>query len=332
MGDQISANAEKVLKVLKRSKSVFLPIRRIAASSGLSRFNAYRSIYELQNWGYEIELKKERGYRLREITDLLFPFEIKDNLRTKVLGQQVYVYQTVKSTNLVAYKLAEAGSPEGTLVISERQTAGKGRMGRSWFSPARLGLWVSLILRPTIPPSSVAGLSVCAGLALAVTIQKLFGLEAKVKWPNDCVLEQRKLGGILLELSAEMDQTKFVIMGVGINVNQRRGDFPATLQDKATSVRIEWGERVSRLEVLKCFLERFEKIYLLFKKRGLRAFRHEIKKYSSILKKEVKVKFGHQTITGMAWDIDDKGFLLVKTKEKIETIVAGEVSLLLPRD
>jgi BirA family biotin operon repressor/biotin-[acetyl-CoA-carboxylase] ligase len=328
MGDLLSINAEKVLKILKKRKGRFSSTQKIATSTGLSRFNIYQSIYHLQSWGYQIESQKGKGYCLKEITDLLLPFEIKDGLKTKILGQQVHSYQTVKSTNLLAYKLAEAGSPEGTMIISEKQTAGRGRMGRDWFSPSKVGLWMSLILKPDIPPSKVAGLSVCAGLALAQTIESLFGLETKIKWPNDCLIDHKKLAGILLELSAEIDQIRFVIMGLGINVNQKRSDFPLALQDKATSIRIELSEKVSRLEILKSFLERFEKIYLVFRKKGLGAYRQEIKRCSSVLNKEVKIKFGDEIITGKAWDIDDNGSLLVKTKEGTKTVVAGEVSLL----
>ncbi|HEX9917260.1 MAG TPA: biotin--[acetyl-CoA-carboxylase] ligase [candidate division Zixibacteria bacterium] len=328
MVDLLSNNAEKVLKVLKRKKGRFLATRKIAASAGLSSFNVYQSIYHLQSWEYQIESQKGKGYRLVKPTDLLLPFEIKDNLHTKFLGQKIHSYQTLKSTNLLAYKLAEAGSPEGAIVISEKQTAGKGRMGREWFSPSKVGLWMSLVLRPDIPPSKAAGLSLCAGLALAQTIQNLFGLKAKIKWPNDCLINGKKVAGILLELSAEIDQIRFVIMGVGININQKRSDFPSGLQDKATSIRIELGQRVRRLDTLKSFLEKFEKIYLVFRKKGLGTYRQDIKKYSSVLNKEIRIKSGDEVITGKAYDIDDNGSLVIKTKDGTRAIITGEVNLL----
>lgn len=331
MDNPISSDAEKVLKVLKSKKGRFVSIKEIAKSSGLSRFNLYQSIHKLREWAYDIESQKGKGYRLNKITDFLLPTEIKNILKTSVLGKEIHSYHTVKSTNLLAYKLAETGSPEGAMILSEKQTAGKGRMGRSWFSPAKSGLWMSLILRPHIPPSKMPGLSICAGLALAQTVQKLFGLEAKLKWPNDCLIGQRKFAGILVELSAEMDQVRFAIMGIGINVNQKRVDFPGDLKKKATSISIELGEKVARLELLKHFLERFEKIYLGFAKKGLGAYRSEIKKYSLLLNREVKIKLGDKSVVGTAIDIDHNGSLVVKTKGGTETVTAGEVSLLQSR-
>jgi len=328
MSNPIRNDAEKILKTLKRNEGKFVSIKEMAESSCLPRFNLYQSIGKLREWGYAIESEKGKGYCLNQTTDLLFSAEIKDGLKTKILGKEIHSYHTLKSTNLLAYKLAETGSAEGTLVISEKQTAGKGRMGRSWFSPSKTGLWMSLVLRPDIPPSKMPGLSICAGLALVQTVQKLFGLEAKIKWPNDCLIGERKFAGILMELSAEIDQVRFAVMGVGINANQKRMDFPSDIRKKTTSIRIELGEKVSRLELLKHFLVGFEKIYLGFVGKGLAGYRQEIKRRSSLLNRGVKVKFGDKSIIGTAVDIDDNGSLVVKTKTGVEAVAAGEVSLL----
>jgi BirA family biotin operon repressor/biotin-[acetyl-CoA-carboxylase] ligase len=201
-------------------------------------------------------------------------------------------------------------------------------MGRSWYSPAKVGLWFSLILRPEIPPVKASGLSICAGVALAQAIRELTNLKAQVKWPNDCIIDGKKVAGILLELSAELDKVDFVIVGIGVNVNQKKSDFPKLLLKIATSLRIEKGKEIERIKLLKLFLSKFEKIYLEFKKTGLSFLQDEVNQLSSLLGKNIAVKYGEKIIKGKAVRIDENGSLVLKTKTKEETISAGEVTIL----
>jgi BirA family biotin operon repressor/biotin-[acetyl-CoA-carboxylase] ligase len=229
---------------------------------------------------------------------------------------------------VLGFRLAETKAEEGTLIVAEEQTKGKGRMGRGWYSPPRLGLWMTLILRPDIPPFKAPGLSICAGLALAQAIREMTGIEAKTKWPNDCLVDGKKVGGILLELSAELDRTNFVIVGIGVNVNHSVKNFPTDLAQTATSIKIKLGKEISRLALLISFLEKFERIYLDFKKNGLAPQREMIKSFSSLLGKKVVVKFGKEKMEGMAEDIDDNGSLVIKTKKGERVLTAGEVTVL----
>lgn len=320
--------AEEVLKILKKDKTRFYSVRELSTYFHVSAYGIHQAVDELKSWGYEIEEKKRKGYRLKSLPDILLPQEIKENLHTKILGKEIHAYKALKSTNELAYRLAQNDAPEGTLVISDHQTRGRGRMGRGWFSPPKVGLWLSLILRPRIPPSRAPGLSICAGLALASSVEQMTGLNAGIKWPNDCVVNGRKAAGILLELSAELDKIDFVILGVGVNVNQDRKIFPKTLVKKATSLKIELGTEVDRLRLLKLFLERFEKIYLEFRESGLETLRPNIRKFSPILGKEIKVKWGKKILKGRAKDIDENGSLIITTGGRERTISAGEVSLL----
>lgn len=320
--------AEKVLEILKKDRTRFYSAKELSTYYDISPYAVRRAMEELKNWGYDIQEKKSKGYRLKNIPDLLLPHEIKENLNTKILGKEIHSYQALKSTNELGYRLAQNQASEGTLVISEHQTKGKGRMGRGWFSPPGVGLWMSLILRPQIPPSKAPGISICAGLALAQAVKELTNLDARIKWPNDCVVNGKKIAGILLELSAELDKIDFVILGVGVNVKQYKKDFPRSLIRKATSLKMELGEEVPRLKLLKLFLQRFEKVYLQFKKNGLKNLRPEIKMVSSLLGKKIKVKWGKKILKGEAKDVNEDGSLIIRTDEGEKVISAGEVTLL----
>ncbi|KPK99827.1 MAG: hypothetical protein AMJ91_06200 [candidate division Zixibacteria bacterium SM23_73_3] len=318
---------EEVLALLQKSKRTFLSTREISERLGVHPYVVYQTVKELRRWDFKILSERGKGYRLLEAPELLLPVEIKRNLKTKILGKNVLSYRTLGSTNQLGFRLAESGVGEGTLVVADEQTKGRGRMGRGWYSPPKLGLWMSLILRPDIPPFKAPGLSICAGLALAQVIKALTGMDAKIKWPNDCLLNGRKVGGILLELSAELDRTNFVIAGIGVNVNHLPSDFPTKLSTHATSIRMEWGKEVSRIKLLTLFLKKFEAIYLDFKKKGLTPQRQLIKRFSSLLGKKVTVKLGKEKIEGVAQDIDDNGSLVVRTRKGERTLRGGEVTV-----
>jgi len=318
---------EELIAFLQQNRLIYTGTKEIAQQLGIHPYVIDQSIKELRRWGFKILFEKEKGYRLLEAPDFLLPSKIKKNLKTKILGKDVLCYRTVGSTNNLAFRLAESGVEEGTLIVADEQTKGRGRMGREWYSPPRLGLWMSLILRPDIPPFKAPGLSICAGLALAQAIGELTGLDAKIKWPNDCLLNGRKVGGVLLELSAELDRTNFIVAGIGVDVNHQLTDFPKNLATIATSVRIEWGKEIPRIKLLSSFLERFEAIYLDFKKNGLAPQRQLIKKLSSLLGTKVIVKFGKENIEGIAEDVDDNGSLVIITGKEKRTVTAGEVTV-----
>jgi BirA family biotin operon repressor/biotin-[acetyl-CoA-carboxylase] ligase len=323
----LKAAEEDLLTLLRDNQDSFLSTKQIAEKLGIHPYVIYQSIKELRRWDFQIASEKGKGYKLLEAPQFLLSAEIREKLKTKILGKEILSYRTVGSTNDLAFRLAEGGAAEGTLIVSDQQTKGRGRMGRDWHSPPKLGLWISLILRPQVPPYKAPGLSICAGLALAQAIQDLSGLDARIKWPNDCLISDKKVGGILLELSAELDRTNFVIAGIGVNVNHRPSDFPKKLSAKVTSIRMEWGQELSRMELLILFLERFEDIYLDFKNNGLIHQRRLIKKLSSLLGRKVQVKFGKEIIEGQAQDIDDNGSLIIKTKKGERAVRAGEVTV-----
>ena len=319
---------EELVALLEKNGHRFLTTKDISSRLKIHPYVVYQAVRELRRWGFQIRSERGRGYRLAESPDFILPAKIKKNLKSKIFGKKIYSYRKVGSTNLLGFRLAETNAEEGTLIVADEQTRGRGRMGRSWHSPPRLGLWMSLILRPDIPPFKAPGLSICAGLALAQAIKEMTGMEAKIKWPNDCLIDGKKVGGILLELSAELDRINFVIVGIGVNVNHSAKDLPKNLGQTAASIRIKLGKEISRSALLKLFLEKFERIYLDFKKNGLSSQREAIKSYSSLLGKRVTVKFGRENIKGMAEEIDGSGSLVIKTRKGRRAVTAGEVTVL----
>jgi BirA family biotin operon repressor/biotin-[acetyl-CoA-carboxylase] ligase len=316
---------ENLLTLLQENRETFISTREISEKLKVHPYVTYQLIKELRRMDIKVASEKGKGYKLLEAPPFLLPTEIKSNLKTKIFGKKILSYRTIGSTNDLGFRLAEGGADEGILIVADKQTKGRGRMGRSWYSPPRLGLWLSLILRPEIPPFKAPSLSICAGLALSQAIRDLYRLDAMIKWPNDCLINEKKVGGILLELSAELDRTNFVIAGIGVNVNHLPGDFPKNLSSKVTSIKMESGKEVSRIELLTSFLERFEAIYLDFKNNGLTLQRKLVKKFSSLLGKKVAVKLGKEIIEGLAQDIDDNGSLIIKTKKGERAVRAGEV-------
>ncbi len=327
MKKNLSVLAQELLLQL-RKKPDFYSTEKLVQELRINLKELKAAKKQLEKWGYKIEPDSQKGYKLAQIPDLLLPQEIKYDLKSKILGQEIHSYKVIKSTNDLAFSLAEAGAPEGTLVVAEKQTKGKGRLGRSWFSPPKLGIWMSLILRPSILPSQAPGLSIAASLALVLTTKELTGLLAFIKWPNDLIINNKKFCGILTELSAELDKINFVILGVGVNINHTSKDFPKGLRDIATSLKIETGEKISRVDFLKRFLEKFEKIYLQYKKTGLLTFKEECLRHSYLLGKRITIQVGNEILEGKAENLDDNGALILRTKEGLRTITAGDVSLL----
>jgi len=281
----------------------------------------------LGGWGYKVK-EADGQLNLVEVGDFVNDFAIRHYLSTKILGQKIHSYQSIGSTNNTAWQLAEQGAPEGTLVVAERQTAGRGRLGRSWYSPPRVGLWFSLVLRPEVQPSQAPGISLLTALALSQTIQSNCGIEAKIKWPNDCQIAGKKVAGILTELSSELDRVNFVIVGVGLNVNQTKSDFPRALRGKATSLAVESKHVCHRAEILALFLKEFEHFYLQFKKSGIAPFIKEIERRMALLGQKVKLAVGKDIVTGKVAGLAENGALLLETKSGNYRAISGEVSVL----
>ncbi len=248
------------------------------------------------------------------------------NPGTLLIGKSVLHYEEVASTQDIARKLARQGAEEGTVVIAEKQTGGRGRRGRSWTSPDG-GLYLSIILRPNLEPARAIQLPLVAGVAVARAIKKVTTLQPKLKWPNDIIIAGKKVGGILTETSTRPGKIDHIVLGIGLNVNTARSLFPEAIRETATSLAEESGQNVSPLELLQCLFGKFEALYVEFLAGGFDKIREQWKAMSNTIGSRVKINSGGAEIEGEALDIDSEGFLLLRKGNKdVERVISGDVS------
>jgi len=304
--------AENILNYLKKDSYVSGEI--LAEKLGISRVAIWKQIQKLKDLNYEIISHQNLGYCLVSAPDLLLPVEIQKSLATNYIGQKIYYYRELESSNLTAKEKARSKKntvPEGTVIISERQTGGKGRLGRKWFSPTG-GIWLSIILYPHLSPAYIPRITLITAVAVVRAIKELTGIQGQIKWPNDILIQGKKVCGILAEMSAELDLINWLVIGLGINVNIDHEEFPVELKDITISLMDILKQKISRIKLVQLFLREFEKCYNMLNKKESLALLNEWKLYSYTLGKKIKIKTGNKIITGQAMDINDKGVLIVK--------------------
>lgn len=317
---------EEILKLLKKHPSAFLSGEGLSRRLNVSRTAIWKRIKHLRSLGYKIEASTRSGYRLIQSPDILAPSEIKPLIKTKWLGKTIHYFHTLESTNSKAYELATQGAEEGEVVIAESQTKGRGRLGRSWFSPPYLNLYLSVILRPKIPPQQAPLITLMAAVATAEAIEKSSGLRPSIKWPNDILLGGRKMAGLLNEIKSETDQIDFVILGIGINLNMDQKMFPKGIRPLATSLKRESGRSISRAELLSALLQKLEEWYSVFLKEDGSVILNAWRRRAQIKGKRVRVTSFGETLSGTAVDIDSEGALIIETKNgERKRVVAGDV-------
>ena len=316
-----------ILDILRQANGAYVSGEDIARTMNVSRTAVWKHIRELKQAGYAIDSHSRSGYCLMETPDLLLPNEIQNGRKTKVLGKDIQYYKEVISTNNQAKLAAQQDAAEGTIIVSEAQTSGRGRLARGWYSPAEKGIWFSVILRPHFLPQEAPKCTLMAAVAIAKAIEKITELQVGIKWPNDILYNKQKLVGILTEMNAEMDCINYIIIGMGINVNIQKNEFPLELQQIATSLAILKGEKISRVKLLNEILFQIETLYNVAQAEGFVKILEEWKKYSVTLGKTVDVIGINDTFVGVAMDIDADGALLVKTETGIKRVLAGDVSI-----
>jgi BirA family transcriptional regulator, biotin operon repressor / biotin---[acetyl-CoA-carboxylase] ligase len=318
----------KILSAL-RDNSGGVSGAELATQLRISRAAIWSRIEELRSLGYEIEAGPHFGYRLVGEPDALHADDLLVRLgRTAVIGRDIRVFEQTTSTNDVIERLARDGVKEGVVVFAESQTRGRGRLGRKWISPARKGLWFSILLRPELRPQETTRLTVASATALRRAIASQTKLEPEIKWPNDILVDGKKVAGILTEMSAELDRIKHVILGIGIDVNQDADDFPAELRKIATSLRIEGGEAVSRPALATEILRQLDNDYARVCDGKFTAITDEWEENCTTIGKNVTVQIGDRKIRGRAESLDDEGTLLLRTEHgRLERITGGDVTL-----
>jgi BirA family biotin operon repressor/biotin-[acetyl-CoA-carboxylase] ligase len=315
-----------LLTLLAENATIVISGGRIAKEIGVSRSTVWRWVQRLRGLGVKVKGQTATGYFLERVADILTPDMLRQQLKGSLFGKRICHFFKTDSTNRVAMELGHAGEPEGAVVLAEEQTGGRGRLGRSWHSERAAGIYVTLLLRPKLAPVQAPLLTMMAGLSAYSAVQAVTGLTVDLKWPNDVLIHGKKAGGILTEMYAEPGQIRFVIVGIGLNVNQER--FPGELANLATSLRIETGKPQSRLELLVRLLHEFESDYNRFLREGVSGVVTRFEEVSSYAKgKRVRVTNGTESFTGATAGLAPEGLLRVERDGgELVTVLAGDVT------
>jgi len=313
---------DKLLKLLK--KECFISGEQLGKKLNVSRTAVWKQIKALQELGYEINSVKNKGYQLIPKPDIPIPEEITPELNTRIVGKKIFYFNTLPSTNSIAKQKIKENIPEGTVIVADVQTSGKGRKSRTWYSPEG-GLWFSVVLYPHIPPQNGMLITMASSVAVAQAIKEITGLNPIVKWPNDLLLNGKKICGILTELDAEMDRINYAVVGIGINVNN---PLSKELQKKATSLIKEKDSYVSRVKLLRSILKYLDKNYGKLISREYDSIRELWFSHTNIIGRKIQVQDEKTVIEGVVNDVDISGCLILDTKDGRVRVVSGDLTYL----
>lgn len=315
----------EILRMLRDAEG-YVSGQELCNKLGVSRTAVWKVINQLKDAGYGIEAVQNRGYHLTSAPDVVNVPELESLRTTQWAGCEIYYYESLDSTNTKAKELAEQGRPQGTLVVAECQTAGRGRRGRGWESPVRDGIFMTMVLKPDINPNNAPMLTLVAALATARAITRVTGESAQIKWPNDIVMDGKKIVGILTEMSAQFDYINHIVVGVGINVHNE--SFPEELADTAGSLLLLCGRRFHRASLIEAFLEEFERVYGIYlETEDMTGLQKEYESMLANMGRQVRVLDAKEPFEGKAMGITKKGELIVDTWESRKLVSSGEVSV-----
>lgn len=323
-----SPTRTKLIEAFSHANGEFLSGQALANILGCSRTAIWKHIEELRKEGFELEAIRNKGYRIISTPKNMTENELRLGLKTTIFGKTIQYLESTDSTQKVAHQLAQEGCPDGTLVIAEEQTNGRGRLARNWHSPKYTGIWMSLVLRPKLPPAKAPQFTLIAAVAVARAIEDICEISPDIKWPNDLLLKGKKITGILTELQADSDKINAIIMGIGMNVNQKEQDFPKELHNNATSLAIETGKEISRSELVKRILENLEKYYLLYLEKGFAPLKLLWESYAVSLGKDIIARTISGNISGKALGITEEGVLKIEDQNgQIHKIYSADIEM-----
>ncbi|MCF8068216.1 MAG: biotin--[acetyl-CoA-carboxylase] ligase [Desulfobacterales bacterium] len=319
-----------LLSDLKKNINQWISGEEISRKLSISRAAVSKQIGQLRKKGYEIESLPRKGYMLTKVSDLILADEILDGLDTDVFGKkEIICLDKTDSTNTRAKDLAANGAGEGTIVLAEEQGAGRGRKGRKWFSPPGDSIYASLILRPAISPGEAPVITLLTAVVAAETLLSMTDLNPRIKWPNDILINGKKISGILTEISTDMDAVDFVVVGIGLNVNTPLSSFPDEIKDIATSILAETGEHLSRTDIIREFLKQYEHFYSIFTKEGFGPIIKRWKELADIIGKRISVDMISKKHIGTVIDVDNTGVLIMEDDEgRDQRIISGDVTIM----
>ncbi len=303
--------------------------QQLAEEYGLSRTAIWKYVKELENEGYEIGSVRKKGYYLIASPDAVTPAAIQQYLTASVYGSTISYRGTCPSTQLIAHEEAQNGAADGTVIIADEQTAGKGRLSRPWSSAAGKGIWMSVITRPELTPQQAPQMTLVAAVAIVRAIEECTSVRPSIKWPNDILAGGRKLTGILTELQADPDRVKAIILGIGMNVNQQTEDFPGELQEIATSLRVEGGQPVSRAKLVAAVLSYLEQYVALYVEKGFAPLKLLWESYADSIGRRVRISTLQETYEAVAQGISEDGRLEVQLDDgSVRGIYSADIHII----
>ena len=318
----------KVLKFLQTHNTEYLSGQDLSDVLRISRVAIWKHIKKIQELGYVVESKQKLGYKLISNSDLLLPWEITSGLKTKIIGQQAYYFDSLDSTQNQALKMAGDPANDGSVIIAEKQTGGKGRSGRKWVSP-KGGIWLSLILYPKFDISITTLFPIASALALSKAIEQVFKISPELKWPNDLTIKSKKLAGMLVDVSLESNKIEKLVLGVGINFDVDVKGIEKTLKKTPNFYGVaslgEHKKEVKASYLVQVFFIELEKIYESLNKKDIKKIISEWTKRSSTIGKEIEIDTVNGKIKGKAIKIDDDGALVINSNNKMTKIIAGDI-------
>ena len=318
----------KVLKFLQTHNTEYLSGQDLSDVLRISRVAIWKHIKKIQELGYVVESKQKLGYKLISNSNLLLPWEITNGLKTKTIGQQAYYFDSLESTQNQALKMADDPTNNGSVIIAEKQTGGKGRSGRKWISP-KGGIWLSLILYPKFDISITTLFPIASSLALSKSIEQVFKISPELKWPNDLTIKGKKIAGMLVDVSLESNKIEKLVLGVGINFDVDVKSIEKKLKNTSNFYGVaslgDYKKDVKAPYFVQVFFIELEKIYESLNKKDIKKIILEWTKRSSTIGKEVEIETVNGKIKGNAMKIDDDGALVINSNNKITKIIAGDV-------
>ncbi|MNI29940.1 Bifunctional ligase/repressor BirA [compost metagenome] len=317
-----------LLEMLQRHAGEYLSGEELSRRLSISRTAVWKQINKLRDEGYEFEAVSRKGYRLLRTPDRLEAADVQSKLTTTSFAREIKLLEVTETTQEEARILAENGAVSGTLVIAEEQTRARGRQGKPWFSPARKGVWMSMVLRPDCPLSFAPQLTLLTAVALCRAIRKISGVETGIKWPNDLLVADRKISGILIESVGEDGLIKYCIIGIGIDVNLEAADIPDELSNIVTSLKIESGREIDRGELIGAVMNEMEQLYSVYETEGFAPIGHLWEALSVTIGRRIVVRTPQGEKSGVATALDASGALtLLDDRGQLSTIYSGEIQL-----
>lgn len=315
--------------MLLNAEGEFVSGEEISRNLSISRTAVWKHVNKLRDMGYEFEAVSRKGYRLVTKPDSIDATALQLALETTVFGRKAIILNSTLSTQGDVQHMAEQGQGEGTVVLAEKQTGGRGRFGRKWFSPPGRGIWMSVLMRPELALQKTPQLTLLTGVAVCRAIRSYTGADAGIKWPNDLLIDGRKVCGILLESTVEDHELRYCIAGIGVDVNFDPKDYPEDLISIATSLKMETGQTIDRTKLAAAILSELERLYYLYQKEGFGVISSLWEALSVSMNREIKVANPQGIIEGTAIGLDPSGALILEKKNgERESVYSGEVSLI----